>query len=168
MDRAIYSLTTELLQMGERGQAMRRRAMTTESAWDYSVDEANTARLRQIVETHGWPTLSQVGEKAAHAAWLLVQHAPDLAFMKQCLRLMEAMPADEVCPSDMALLEDRILTADGKPQLYGSQFEVHGHEIRPYPIDRPADLDERRSRVGLEPFNQYQARIRRMYHGSGE
>lgn len=39
------------------------------------VDADNTAWLVAIVTQHGWPGLSEVGEEAAVAAWLLAQHA---------------------------------------------------------------------------------------------
>jgi hypothetical protein len=52
------------------------------------VDRANTARLREIVAEHGWPGHRLVGEEAAHAAWLLAQHAPP-QFQEQCLPLLE-------------------------------------------------------------------------------
>src|SRR5690242_17667064 len=32
-------------------------------------------RLRDILQEHGWPTAEQVGSGAAHAAWIVAQHA---------------------------------------------------------------------------------------------
>src|SRR5437868_14544604 len=39
------------------------------------VDRKNTARLKEIVDRHGWPGKTLVGDDGARAAWLLVQHA---------------------------------------------------------------------------------------------
>ena len=39
------------------------------------VDADNTAWLCGVVDHHGWPGASLVGEDGAQAAWLLVQHA---------------------------------------------------------------------------------------------
>src|SRR5258708_380628 len=51
-----------------------------------ALDKEHTARLKAVVAAHGWPGKSLVGEKAAHAAWLLVQHADaDPAFQRRCL-----------------------------------------------------------------------------------
>jgi hypothetical protein len=46
------------------------------------------------------------------------------------------------------------------PQLYGTQFTVTGGEFGPHPIEDPQRLDERRAAAGLEPFADYEARMR--------
>jgi hypothetical protein len=40
-----------------------------------TVGARNLARLKEIVEQHGWPTISLVGVDGAAAAFLLAQHA---------------------------------------------------------------------------------------------
>src|SRR5262245_16811487 len=61
------------------------------------IDEANTARMKEIVEKYGWPGKSIVGADGAFAAWLLVQHADaDPDFQAYCLELMkEAFESNE-------------------------------------------------------------------------
>lgn len=57
-------------------------------------DGFHQARLKAIIDRHGWPGKSLVGEDGAQSAWLLVQHADvDLAFQERCLTLMRAAPA---------------------------------------------------------------------------
>ena len=88
-----------------------------------ALDKEHTARLKAVVAAHGWPGKSLVGEKAAHAAWLLVQHADaDPAFQRRCLHLMERLPPGEVSVKDLAYLTDRVLLAEGKPQRFGTQI----------------------------------------------
>lgn len=48
----------------------------------------------------------------------------------------------------------------GQPQLYGTQFTVTDGEIGPSPIEDRQRLDERRAEAGLEPFADYEARMR--------
>ena len=48
----------------------------------------------------------------------------------------------------------------GQPQLYGIEFTVTGGEFGPHPIEDPQRLDERRAAAGLEPFADYEARMR--------
>ena len=48
----------------------------------------------------------------------------------------------------------------GQPQLYGTQFTVTGGTFEPYPIEDPLGLVERRAAAGLEPFADYEARIK--------
>lgn len=74
------------------------------------MDRDNTRWLDELVQRQGWPTRSVVGEKAAQAAWLLVQHGDqDPAWQRRCLDLMHAVPNDGVSPADVAYLTDRVL-----------------------------------------------------------
>ncbi|GAA3543826.1 hypothetical protein GCM10022419_025020 [Nonomuraea rosea] len=125
-------------------------------------DEGNTAWLYSVVANRGWPLVSQVGARAARAAWLLAQHAT----LPEVQRLFhgamaDAVESDEASPRDFAYLEDRVRVRSGRHQLYGTQFH-HGTEgLEPMPIEEPDLLDERRAAVGLEPFADYEAFIRK-------
>ena len=119
-------------------------------------DARNEARLRHIIANKGWPTQTMVGYKAAASAWLIAQHGSD-AFLKSSLVLMRAAATQgEITPSRLALTIDRDLTNDKLPQLYGSQFQTgsDGKSVA-FPIADPQHLEQRRARVGLEPFAQY-------------
>jgi Family of unknown function (DUF6624) len=89
-----------------------------------TLDLENTAWLKAVVDRGGWPRRSEVGEQAALAAWLLVQHADhDLEFQRRCLGLLtEAVACGEADPDHLAYLTDRVRCAGGNPQLYGTQF----------------------------------------------
>jgi hypothetical protein len=121
-----------------------------------SIDEANLKRLKEIVDSGGWPKLSVVGKKAAMAAFLIVQHA-DLETQKKYLPLLtESVAAGEARPEDLAFLEDRVLMREGKKQRYGSQLQPNGSggwEF--YPIEDETHVDERRKAVNLPPLKEY-------------
>jgi len=152
-------LAAELLSLAAVDQAMRSHAMQT-GEWDSALDARHTTRLKDIVARHGWPTVSLVGSEAAADAWLLVQHADhDPDFQDRCLTLMTQLPAGEVSAVNRAHLEDRVRVNTGRPQLYGTQFHGGGATFEPRPIEDPERLDERRVRVGLGPFAQYQAEL---------
>lgn len=125
------------------------------------VDRKTTARLEEVIAKHGWPGTSLVGEEAAHAAWLLVQHADaDRAFQKHCLALIEkAANAGEASKTEYAYLYDRLAVADGQPQRYGTQYG----EGKPAPIEDEVHVDERRKAVGLGAMAEYDAQMRAMY-----
>jgi len=127
-----------------------------------AADLKNTQRLKEIVAKYGWPGTTLVGPDGAKAAWLLLQHADrDLAFQKECLALMRAMPAGEVEPKSIAYLTDRTLTAEKKKQLYGTQLvPTPEGDWQPLPIEDEANVDQRRATVGLEPLKEYLARVR--------
>ena len=163
MEMLNQSLSNELLQMAEADQAMRIKAINREAEWDSSVDERNQARLKAIVDEHGWPTIPKVGAEASNAAWLLVQHALDLKFMERCLELMESLPSGEVKPANIAYQKDRVLMMNGKPQIYGTQFQGTGEGMHVYPINDAERVDERRASVGLGTFAENEARLRELY-----
>jgi hypothetical protein len=133
------------------------------------VDEKNTARLKDIVDEIGWPTVSKVGKQASDAAWLIAQHAVhDLEFMERVRQLMEPhVGTGEVEDQHYALLTDRLLDHAGKPQRYGSQFtwlEIDGiRHFGPMPIEDPERVDERRAEVGLPPLDEYEHQLRQAY-----
>jgi hypothetical protein len=154
-------IAAELIAMAKEDQEMRIKAMPDMSLWDDNIDHKNTKRLKAIVEEIGWPTVTKVGSEASQKAWLLVQHATeDPDFMKHCLGLMKAAPAGDVAPTNIALLEDRLLTMDGKPQIYGTQFQTINGITKPFPIEDFEHVDERRKRVGLDTFAENEARIK--------
>lgn len=122
----------------------------------HAIDQENLKRLERIVADGGWPKLIVVGDKAASAAFLIVQHA-DLATQEKYLPILrQAVTAGEARASDLALLEDRVLMDQGKQQRYGSQLQSDGKggwEF--YPIEDEAHVDERRRSVGLPPLADY-------------
>jgi hypothetical protein len=64
--------------------------------------------------------------------------------------------------ADLALLEDRILVREGKPQLYGTQFQS-AMTLTLYPIQDEARLELRRREMGLPPMEDYLKRMRELY-----
>jgi hypothetical protein len=133
------------------------------------VDAENTNRLGQIIERHGWPTRTLVGKDGANAAWLLVQHA-DLSpkFQRKCLDLMARAPREEISQADFAYLTDRVLLAEGKKQVYGTQFTLDGGKCKPRPMEDEANGDERRKEVGLPPLAEYLREAEGFYGGGSK
>jgi hypothetical protein len=131
-----------------------------------AIDRYNTGQMREIVKTYGWPTSKLVGRSGASNAWLLVQHA-DLSpkFQRECLDLMTPLLSQgEVDKRNFALLTDRVLLAEGKKQIYGSQFtRTASGAWEPRPIEDPANVDKRRAEMGLEPLAEYKKIIEQVY-----
>jgi hypothetical protein len=128
------------------------------------IDAENTKWLKRVVREHGWPTYSLVGEDGGGAAWLLVQHADaDVKFQRRCLDLMQELPKEEVSLTNIALLTDRVLLAEGKKQLYGTQFATTDGKLVPRPIEDEEHVDERRASVGLPPMSEYRQQLEQVY-----
>jgi hypothetical protein len=100
----------------------------------------------------------------ADAAWLLVQHADaDAKFQRECLDLMARMPADQVSRTRLAYLTDRVLLAEGKKQVYGTQFQSVNGKWVPRELEDQAHVDERRSKVGLNTLAEYVRQLEAAY-----
>jgi hypothetical protein len=74
--------------------------------------------------------------------------------------LRAAVTQGEAPAAHLAYLEDRVRVNAGQPQLYGTQFTLTAGTLTPYPIEDPGRLDQRRAQAGLEPFADYEARMR--------
>ena len=115
-----------------------------------TVDEKNTARLKEIIAKGGWPLNSQVGVDGASAAWIVAQHADrDRAFQKQALELLEAaMKKGEAIPANYAYLYDRT----HQPQSFGTQGKCAAPgRWEPLEIENAAEVDARRKQMGIYP-----------------
>lgn len=124
-------------------------------------DEANISRLREIIDECGWPRQSQVKGKAAAAAFLVLQHA-SLVDQERYVSVMRiAVEQGEARTQDLALLEDRILIRNGKPQKFGSQISWDRTTGKNgfHPIEDEHNVDRRRAAVGLGPLADYAKRF---------
>ena len=148
-------LRAELLRRTEKDQAAR-KAMDLDAA--RAVDDENLPWLKDVIAAHGWPGTSLVGADGANAAWLLAQHMDaDPAFQRECLDLLTAaVEAGEATVIELAYLTDRVLLAEGQPQVYGTQV-TRGEDgvVVPRDLRDPDGLDERRASVGLPSFAEY-------------
>ena len=158
------ALGKELLLRAGRDQAARESLPRQHDMQQWNqivepVDRANAARLREIMAEYGWPGHQLVGVEAAHAAWLLAQHAPpDL--QEQCLPLLEdAVSRDDASRRDLAYLMDRVLMHRGQPQVYGTQYLEKDGILTLWTVQEPDELDQRRAALGLQPEAQNRARL---------
>ena len=75
------------------------------------------------------------------------------------------MPRDEIRSSDVAYLTDRVLLAEGKKQVYGTQFTLTNGKCQPRPLEDEAHVDQRRQEVGLPPLAAYLKEAESFYGG---
>jgi hypothetical protein len=157
-------LRTELLARADRDQTARKSLPPAQRdrQWEQviaPVDRDNTARMRQIVAQYGWPGYALAGVDGAHAAWLLVQHAP-AGFQEECLPLLEdAVAHGDAAPRDLAYLTDRVLMHRGEPQIYGTQYLVVDGQLSLWQVRDPDRLDQRRAALGLPSEAENRARL---------
>ena len=120
------------------------------------VHERNAARLLAVLDAHGWPGRARVGERAAEAAWRVLQHAiGNPVLQRRGLALLkQAQQADDVPLLQVAMLEDRVRSCEGRGQVYGTQFDWDEQgRMSPLPIEDEANVDARRHAIGLGPLS---------------
>ena len=144
IDQALHD---ELMGMQAEDQKARKardlQAMRT-------VDEKNTARLKEIIAKGGWPLVSQAGPDGASAAWIIAQHADrDRPFQQEALKLLEAaVQKGEALPANYAYLFDRV----HQPQSFGTQGKCAAPgRWEPLEIENAAEVDTRRKAMGIYP-----------------
>jgi hypothetical protein len=158
MDEA---LRAELLAMDADDQRVRNELAADGSLFQgydsrmEAVHVCHASRLKEIISRHGWPGRALAGEDGAFAAWRMLQHSiSDPAFMRNMLPILWACGMRGDIPLwHAAYLEDRIRMHEGRPQLYGTQFQQDENgDTHAYQVEDPDKIDERRAAVGLGPF----------------
>lgn len=116
-----------------------------------AVHEANAIALDALLDGR-WPPVAEVGENALEAAWIVVQHAISLpVFQRRYLDVIKMSVAQGQAPAwQAAMLEDRIRCFEGRPQVYGTQFDWdEAGQLSPSPLEDADGVDARRAGVGL-------------------
>ncbi len=125
------------------------------------VDSLNQATVFGILDKEGWP--SHLSDKANRAIWIVIDHS-DLAYRSKYLDLVKEKAEEDVLDkTDYAILKDRVLMEEGKPQIYGTQIKMAATivddeialQLCLWPVENPAALDSLRSTVGLSPIEEY-------------
>lgn len=160
-------LRRALLAMQAEDFAVRERLAATGELFDgyhpemEAVHLKNAAKLQELLAKNNseWFGKSTVGEDGAEAAWIIVQHAISLPELSRRMLpiLQRESEKGEVPLWQVAYLDDRIRFFEGKPQLYGSQFDWNERDaMSPHEIFEPEKIDERRAAMGLSvPYSEY-------------
>lgn len=163
------AIATQILAMKEADLACRQRLIANGQLHEgynaemAAIHDRNASALEEIINKIGYPTTSKVGKEASEAAWLIVQHAIGRPlFMKKCLMALQAAATDDpLLGNHLAYLSDRIAVLEGKPQLYGTQFDWdEAGQLSPSPIDDLAAVNRRRAALGWESLEERTAAIR--------
>lgn len=161
------SLRTELLKRVTNDQAIRNEWIQHGAdkpdkdidARMAAIDADNLTRMKEIVRIYRWPGPALVGFDGAEAAFVLVQHA-NHDFQKDMLpHVRRAFLSGALAGQDYALLLDRVLVAEGRKQVYGTQAmpmdRWKNREPALDPIEDEAHVDQRRAKLGLFPLAEY-------------
>lgn len=121
-------------------------------------DSLNLVKVEKIIKEYGYPGKSMVGEPTNTTVYLVIQHSPKIA---RYFPLIEKAGNDKELPfTDVAMMLDRKLVEEKKPQIYGTQLEGktitnkqtgRTHQlIYVLPIENAADVNKRRKKAGFK------------------
>jgi hypothetical protein len=129
---------------------------TNNKVFDPEIDRQNLEKVVSLIENCGMPTIKEVGKKPMDAIWLVFQHADNFNRKKYFPLLKESAKKGDLNVRQIAMMEDRILMNEGKPQIYGTQvIGRNGNELELYELKDPEYVNERRSELGFEPIEDY-------------
>ena len=118
-------------------------------------DRKNQEQVIKIIDENGWLGISQVGESANDALFLVIQHASVEIQEKYFPLLKESAEKGESRLSNMALMDDRIRMYRKMKQQYGSQTITINGKTYIWPIEDAKNVDERRAHVQLPSLADY-------------
>ena len=129
------------------------------------IDERHTARLKKIFQDHSWPNKELVGVSGVGAAFILLQHSPDLKFQEEMLPYIKKSfdRGEGIQGSEVALLTDRVRVRNGNSQLYGSQFKFEDGGLVYISIEDEENVDERRAKLGMPSMECYKKMAEELY-----
>lgn len=113
------------------------------------IDSVNFIYVEEIFNSKGYPGKTLVGEPTNTVAWNVLQHNPER--IGQYLPLIkDAGQKGELPFRLVAMMEDRYLMNENKPQLYGTQGRMEGDRKFIWPIENPETVNERRAEAGFD------------------
>ncbi|PIE50819.1 MAG: hypothetical protein CSA38_01280 [Flavobacteriales bacterium] len=114
-------------------------------------DHRNQELVISIIEKCGMPTLKEVSQKEMNAIWLALQHSNKKIRKKYFPQIEKAVKNGDLSQQQYALMKDRMLMDEGKPQIYGSQIK----DGKLYELENPETVNERRKKMGMKPIEDY-------------
>ncbi len=118
--------------------------------YDAMVNHKNLELVISVDQVCGLPKGVE-NEKQINIIWLIIQHNGAEYRKRYIDYFIEANEEGAIDAGSIALMQDRILMDDGKPQIYGSQ--VLNGEL--YNLRSASTVDKRRASVGLGPLKEY-------------
>jgi hypothetical protein len=114
-----------------------------------ALDTSNLRKIESILKSRGYPGKTMVGVPTNTAAWYVIQHSNKIP---EYLDLMKKAGKEGELPFRLvAMMEDRYLMGEGKPQVYGTQGMTYNNgEPFIWPIGNPDEVNKRREEAGFD------------------
>lgn len=165
-------LRAELLEMRQRDQAARDGCIKGDAdeqikcliSTAEKVDTPNVKRISEVIYSTGFPTAREVGVDGVKAFFLILQHSDSVELRLKCKKGIERAFKEKVLSvSEYTSFVDRLLVKQGKPQIYGSNFESKDGKLVMSKTKDIKNLDKRRKAIGLPPIDEYVKMMKEFY-----
>ena len=147
------------LEVGIAGRKIGMKSSVVEALWAFKflVQEKNQAELEKLVARKGWPRARDVGREAAFGAYFVIMHSRSGAQKVYLSDIKKVCEAGELPWERYALIYDRGLFNEQKPQRYGTHTRWNEQTLKEelYPLEDEARVDEWRKELGLPPLAEY-------------
>lgn len=147
------------------------RAAFQEFGGEYiaQIDEINTRELQRLMSGMDWRTLASMGAHLFDAAFLIVQHTNDFAYQESVLEELKPLAEENLIDGGkFALMYDRVELRVSGTQLYGTQADCVNGQYDVVDLLDPANVDARRTELGMEPVADYLEQLRELYGSCGD
>lgn len=163
-------LTEELLKMGNKQRELLLQVVEKDQTKQSDrqklrkLYKEHTAKLCEILKTHGWPTTALVDREGVFAAFQILKNGGTYELQRDLLPVIVAViKKDPSQKSEFAGLYDRLRVSAGMKQLFGTQAVSLGGFLVLYPIEDQEKLDARRTEYGLPAIDLYIRELERTY-----
>lgn len=126
------------------------------------LDSLNLVRVSKILDSMGFPHKPSFDDSAGIATFMVIQHATLKQQEKYLSIFQKAAAQDQLKPSIVALMVDRVKVDKGEKQIYGTQaipikdpktgYITNQYELAP--IEDEEKINERRLKVGLPTIEE--------------
>lgn len=122
------------------------------------LDSSNLKYIEKVISENGYPGKSMVGDKTGNVAWYVIQHSNKIE--KYLDLVKEAADKSEIPFRLYAMMLDRHLMYNNKPQIYGTQgssyFIGSPREVNfIWPIENPDSVNILRKEVFGNTVEEY-------------
>ncbi len=117
----------------------------------------NEKKIRNLLDTYGWPEKELSGEMGNWTICNVIQHADNEIRLKYLPMMRQAVADQKLEARFLVRAEDRIATERGDLQIYGGQMKYYPESktFNVWPVYDPVNIDKRRAKLGLEPIAPY-------------
>lgn len=157
-NRPLADSLARLLQEDQATRQQRGMLTAAQARQFFRQDSLHLVQLRRWVARYGWLGRDQVGRTGNEALFLALLHSDKADVLREFLPAVErSVHQGQTDALSLAYLHDRLAVREGRPQLYGTQFQQNAQtqQLETAPLAAPDQVDIRRYRLGLPPLATY-------------